>query len=723
MAWYKRYRIPFQSLRQSTQYMVYIYEQTDGELVTLTGSADPFVTQEDSDDDVFMPMRKQTGYIEVLDTTGGTLMEEIIPANNTEKMVKLYTGTWNNSMTTFTDGEMKWQGFMCAEAFSQPWDGGKNILQFPVKSLLAALEDVQLPEALTVQSLRSANLITQGIAALCGNDYVPYTTVYFMDDLAVSAKWMGLFVNYATFYSEEIIENQNDQDFEYVGQSYFEALGAMLSFIGVTARECGGVLMFGQYDDKNYTVKSKYVTWSDVVSMAAGGAPITSLPEDITDTPILSALSFAGTDNTAGYMQGGRSAKVVLSFGGLTLKITLPHTTESDDAPVEFNLYHGKLYIQPHGPRVSHEGFSYFEYKRNQLQGESTYEDMLPATVFNGYYPNPYRDKNYSLYTGAFPIRWFYREDDERVMLRNGLYINTQYRVSVSNPGSITQNLLYRIDSRVGVSVSDGWLRIDFKWLNIIFNSTLGKYLFTDAASFYQMDVMSEIHMCLRVGDKWWNGSAWVVGSAPTTNFFFNVKNDTIVTNKTSDMNIDEDDGYFIPVNEQLNGDVSFYILNFVPVKLSNGNYEYCYSHILCDLMISHVRPISIVASERGSNTYRQSILESGFRDDKSIDLRVGTYNNNTWQPCFITEDGVEYLQVLDYRKNGETVAERPEMHLLGRMAEQYNEVRRAFKAVAVSGIDLLLQRFTYISRKFFGVDYRHNWRDDEQEIKFIEVT
>ena len=43
MAWYKRYRVPFQSFG-GTQYMVYIYEQTSGNVVTLTGAAEPFVT-------------------------------------------------------------------------------------------------------------------------------------------------------------------------------------------------------------------------------------------------------------------------------------------------------------------------------------------------------------------------------------------------------------------------------------------------------------------------------------------------------------------------------------------------------------------------------------------------------------------------------------------------------------------------------------------------------
>ena len=72
MAWNKRYRVPFQSFT-GTQYMVYIYEQTAGELMTLTGSDNPFETQEDQSDDIFTPIRSQTGYLRVIDETGGNL--------------------------------------------------------------------------------------------------------------------------------------------------------------------------------------------------------------------------------------------------------------------------------------------------------------------------------------------------------------------------------------------------------------------------------------------------------------------------------------------------------------------------------------------------------------------------------------------------------------------------------------------------------------------------
>ena len=94
MAWYKRYRVPFASIGD-IQYMIYIYERTSGNLVTLIGADEPFETQEKDSDDIFTPIREQTGYIRVIDDSGGTLLEQIMPSNNTEKLVRVYTGTWN----------------------------------------------------------------------------------------------------------------------------------------------------------------------------------------------------------------------------------------------------------------------------------------------------------------------------------------------------------------------------------------------------------------------------------------------------------------------------------------------------------------------------------------------------------------------------------------------------------------------------------------------------
>ena len=731
MAWIKTYQVPFQSLA-GTQYMVYILEKgnTQGTITTLTGAASPFVTSEDYDDNIYIPIRKQTGYLRVIDeTSDGSLLENLMPVNNTQKMVKLVTGTWNNDFTAFTDGNVQWQGFLCAEAFTQPWDNQKKVLEFPVKSVLAALEDVQIPDYYAGDETRCATILTRAVQSLLGPSVTPYSDLYIVDDAAYRNNWLIIRVMWGAFFSEQTIENEGSNYTQIIGGSYYDALSAICSTFGLSARENGTIIYFAHYDvNTPFKCEVLRYTWTNVQYIASElPYSLTIESSDIPSADMLTSLIFKDNDNHAGFSPGARNAIVTLNLGGLSLNINLPNTEETPDEPVEFVLHTGKLYIQPHGPRTESEVFSYYEYKRNQLQGTSTYEDTENATVYNGYYAIPYYDASWSLFAGAFPIRWFYQENTERIVLKNGLYLNTQYRQSQDTPGSITMAEMYQIDSPIGIDSSDGWIRIDFKWLNIIWNITLGKYLFTDAASFYRADVKSEITMCLRIGDKWWNGSNWVSnGSTSSTRFFFNVKNDTIVTNKTSDINVDEEGGYFIPISEPLSGSVSFFILNFVPVTTVYSNYEhyeYCYSHILYDLSIKHLRPISIVASERTKNTYRQEILQSGFKDDKIIELSIGTFNNNTPSVVFLKQNTTDYLDIVTYHTTTSTTDVRPEIHLLNRMAVQYNQVRRTFIGIIQRGIEVMKTRYTYLGRKFMGIKKQTDWRNDVEEVKFIEVN
>lgn len=733
MAWYKRYRVPFASIGD-IQYMIYIYERTSGSLVTLTGAAEPFETQEKDSDDIFTPIREQTGYIRVIDDSGGTLLEQIMPSNNTEKLVRVYTGTWNAD--TFTDEDIVWQGFLCAEVFTQPWDGSKKMLEFPVKSVLAAMKDVMLTESNIGTRIRIAGYIVNAFAAL---DVQPSEVVCVsnLDDVAYDM--LSIFVSPQTFFSEEQVNNQGDTYFEHVGKSYAEVLSSIATLYGMMFREFEGRLYVVMYDNGRGKIGRAGIQWQTMQSIAAGSqTTITML--GVPEVDVLRSIDFCGDGNLASFMQGGKSATVTLEIGGLAFGISLPPTSETSDAPIEFECHNGKLYVQPHGPRDLVEDFSYYEYSRDTMIGGSDYTTMVQKTLINGYSSNPYASADTHLFTGAFPCRWFYQEETERVVLKNGLYFNTQYQTSLNNGLSPQINSLYTISSPIELDAFDGWLRVDFKLHNLVwFGNDTGSdtYYFDDANQAIGADVNSQVYLALRVGNKWWDRTqnAWVYGGSPSPQFqnyfFVNVKNDTINTNKTEDMNIDEDDGFFIPITESLIGDVSLYVMNYIPVSTGNPPaYRYCYTHILTDLEVTHIRPISITASSRGSNNYRKDILLSGFSEAKGVNLSIGTMNNNLPSPCFIKRDATTYAEgARYYMEQGVTIDERQEMNLLERMVVHYGQVRRAFTAQnrytynPFATYKMPEMRYVYDNRKFFGIEATRKWRDDIQEIKFIEVT
>ena len=108
------WQIPFKSLRSGTDYVVNIYDSDySGNAIVLDGGAQPFVTQEDDNDDEFAPIRTQTGYIRIIDhdvaADGVTPFnwKDLVPVSATSRPVTLTTGD-----------TVVWRGYMQPQTFS-----------------------------------------------------------------------------------------------------------------------------------------------------------------------------------------------------------------------------------------------------------------------------------------------------------------------------------------------------------------------------------------------------------------------------------------------------------------------------------------------------------------------------------------------------------------------------------------------------------------------------
>ena len=125
--------IPFASLRDGTIYSVNIYDASySGSPVQLKGGAQPFVTQEDDDEDFFADIRTQSGSISIIDD--GTFdWKALVPTTDTDRPVTL-THVVNGS--TVRD----WQGFMQAQNFGATLFGNPQEREFPVQCALTVLE-------------------------------------------------------------------------------------------------------------------------------------------------------------------------------------------------------------------------------------------------------------------------------------------------------------------------------------------------------------------------------------------------------------------------------------------------------------------------------------------------------------------------------------------------------------------------------------------------------
>lgn len=712
MSWNIRWQIPFARQRTGEVYTVNIYEKDfSGSPTRLLGGPVPFETQEENDEDPFLSVRPQSGYVRIEDTSGGSLMEEMIPANNVQRMVRLMKGA-----------EVKWQGFLCAQAYSQPWTNRNRLLEFPVKSTLCALEDLRFTSK-NMGIEMFLYQVFQGIAELTEPEQ-PYTSVVGINDhdgkpFSFLAD-LSVFTN--VFFSKDTIRNEGESTYEYVGESYSDILNDLLAVFGLTAREEGGAMYLAQYDHPGTVLKKTVADWSAVFGQII-------MPEgwgvgDVEESSLLDSIDVIGKDTSAGYMQGGSVAIVDLQLSSQDNSIELPPVAETADEPKIVDLEHGEcLFVQPHEPtNTDLVQYAYYEYSPYNYIGESDYDTMVQKTIFNGYTPNPYPVGDYDeghMYTGAFPVRFNTRaSESDLVELKDGLYFNAHNRAVLEGKTYEAKRAIYRQTSGISFNMNDGYLCFTSSCLNVIKRHSSSGFFAEPQSS--QLEL--RIYVRISIGGKlWWDDDKeeWV---DEETKFVILMKNGSVKTNKTTDIMVDASTGYFIPVSGK-KGAVTLEVLDYaVTYDLEDALNEYlCYTHILYDLAISYLPKENMVSSNRDENVYRQVIQTRGFSEEKRIDLNFGTMNNNDDNPCFLRKDG-DYLQSFDFRTSLGKLPLRPEIRLVNRLADYYSQTRRTFSVVVDDGISLAEKIYVYNGRKYMAIDNNHDWRAGKMEIKFIEI-
>lgn len=722
--WYTRWQCQFQSFGGTNFAVNICTKQQPGSVQQLTGAAEPFTTQEDDSDDIFTPIRSQTGYLRVIDPDG-SLLADLIPANNTERLVQLWSGT--NTGASFTPQALHWQGFLQAQAYTQPWDGNVSMVELPVKSLLGALEDVHLNPSIANSETRIARMICNAFNAI---DVYPSNVGWVSDIYDVVGDVFLPFLQNRSFFNEEEVLNEGDTTLELRGCSYSEALSKILSLYGLTMREDGQTLWLASYDKAGGRLYSYSIEWSIFDEYIANGSYLGYSPTEVSDTDLLPALNWRGDDNVVTFLQGGKEVVVSLSISDNRFAIELPATTESSEQPIEVqNIYTGHVFVQPHTPRVnSFETFTFSEYQQvgqsgSQRVGSSTYQNCLNNSVIYRPLYDPHYSSNDNLHTGAFPCRWFYqKEDAENPQLRNGLFLNQQY---LSGNQSFTPGYCYSISSKSEHQHSDGALRIDMVCHNFMRGRLAGdsdKLYFGEFTTIWGVKPETILYCILTWGNQEWNGQEWVTHSGNYQTFQITFDGNGIKTNKTPSIHVDENQGYFVPITAEMKGKIKFYIVN-VASTTTDAGYHDAHSRIIEGLIIERLYPVSMVSSRRNENVYRQIILQSGFSETLSISLGLGTMNNNVPSNVFIKTDANTYKESANYYTSTSTKQQRPEHHLIDRMAAIYRQVRRAYSVTVERGLELMQTRYIYIGRQFFGVKTQTNWRDDIEEVKFIEVT
>ena len=279
------WHINFVSLRKpDITYTAKIYGG-GSDVIDLTGADVPFVTQEDSDDDMFLPVRTQSGYLRFVDD-GIVNWRGIIPSTDTDRPVVLT----NNS------GQVLWQGFMQAQNFGSQLYGTPQTIEFPLQCPLSVTSATQIYNLHTNME-NFAYLLQEIIYS------IPFTCrpseIYIQGGTSAQTALLTK------------IDWQNFVEIDHDGTvtsrfNLFESLEEMCRFWGWTARTHRQALYLTSADDMSQDSFLK-LTAADLTSMAGGtaaGTTVGFMPagfgQDI----------FASTNNEDMQMRGPNKAVV-----------------------------------------------------------------------------------------------------------------------------------------------------------------------------------------------------------------------------------------------------------------------------------------------------------------------------------------------------------------------------------------------------------------------------
>ena len=286
-----RWQIPFVSTIDKTHYRVDIYDEGTFTPVQLTAGPTPFVTSEDSSEDFFAPVRTQTGTLQICTKipSGGTLsLNDILPANNIDRPVRLVSIAANNTET------IEWQGFLSCEAYNQDYIGIPQILDIPVISVLEAMKSIELTDYYldssggeTISGLISA--ITRQIEDITETQVA---TVFSeaSDDILTK------YIFSSQYFKYEVDEATGNITYLYSATTLYEIVEEICKFMGWCLREVS---------DKFYFVR----LGSDELGMT---------------TVNMSALSWRGTGHQRTLLQGAKSVSVEASIEGFQTYFDMP---------------------------------------------------------------------------------------------------------------------------------------------------------------------------------------------------------------------------------------------------------------------------------------------------------------------------------------------------------------------------------------------------------------
>lgn len=337
------WRIPFRTKYADDLYYIDIYDDnyTSTTPVMLTGAKEPFITQEDDNDNLFQPVRTQSGYLRIFDTgydADGNVFDwrDLIPTTDVDRPVILHDRA----------GNIMWQGFMQAQDFGAALYGNPQVRSFPIQCPLSVISaiDINYDNKPMRNFAFLLQTVVNGIPSTCR------PTKFIVQGSTDAQTWLLQKIDWQNFV-------ESNEDFnpyypvESINKSKYslqECLEYLCKFWGWTARIYVDTLFLVCAEDPDER-EFLMMTTENLSTMAAGTAAgytgRTFLPyENDTVSPIPVVDNFADTDSEDFQTRGFNEAIVEDDINAADTSIIRPFDEDLEaqmDSPGAWSYYDG----------------------------------------------------------------------------------------------------------------------------------------------------------------------------------------------------------------------------------------------------------------------------------------------------------------------------------------------------------------------------------------------
>ena len=707
----KNYKITFVSLRAGTTYVLNIGGGS-GTQVPLTGGAEPFVTDEDTNDDVFQAIRTQSGSIRILDDgkgDDGTSFDwkDLLPSTDSARPVTLTAG-----------GSTVWMGFMQSQTFSGELYGGTQERDFPVLCPLGVLagEDVNfnrglanfacvLKDVCDTIDLKSGGTKSGGVITVNGTVHIDTILVQGGSD---AQAWLLTKIDWQNFAQEDADGVMRAQ------YSLYEVLENMCMFWGWTARICGTVLYLTAADDSAEQIYLS-LTRAQLNTLAGGtsaGNASVSIPSvTISDTSLLPV--FADTDQTDYKVQGPHKAVVKADCN--------EHDTIVKFAPKDIQDSIGNSYSWVQGGDDLVGYFTTPTLKSENWIGSSLMKVKTPR-ISNTYY-------------GGMSRRQIYQSTDSDSPIVGDMLMSLDGRPDGTYNSPIIQLQTLRPMSFGGGGIS------------------LGGTLWRGAESIQHERNLYVIRMRLGIGmtresAKWWYMTKEVTSQDDSIlSGWSSTKNDFNVplvgnTLKSTGVLLKVEsviDVHFVyaypaipvPTNQNLYGYVFVDIMggydysndnDFDDFQIANFSIEYSRDSYEIPTSLNVVRPRELV-TERVTTKEYSATNWNDSKEEWNANCIFASDNNMEYGYGLLLDASGNIISTVNYGNN----AEHPEQHLANRVSTYWNTAKRMLDLDVMANRIGTITPYTKVtlngeSGTFTPLAIGRNWHDDNVKLTLIQL-